>query len=135
MKVATRRRETPKVTLLARSRSVLKYRTDGRGKVRQSSDDPLRTIRALVNAANIIVMAKSTTQMPVEDGGGEYSSATWRSSFPGTRFLQPPFPECPWSGERCGSIFGGSGIMVAILVNFLPVMLPLVTLRGLSPHR
>jgi hypothetical protein len=71
MKAATRRRETSRVTLLARSRRVLKYRMDGNEKVRQSSDEPLRTIRALVNAANIIVMAKSTTQMPVEDGGGE----------------------------------------------------------------
>ena len=36
-------------------------------KCRQSSDAPLRTIKALVNAANIMVMANSTTQMPVED--------------------------------------------------------------------
>src|SRR6266849_5216835 len=39
--------------------------------LRQSIDDPLRTTKALVNAANIIEIAKSTTQMAVEDGGGE----------------------------------------------------------------
>jgi hypothetical protein len=71
MKVAIRRREISRVTLLARSRTVLKYRIDGKVKCRQSRDPPLRTIRALVKAANIIVMAKSTTQMPVEDAGGE----------------------------------------------------------------
>jgi hypothetical protein len=71
MKEAMRRRETSRVTPLARSKPVLKKRIDGNLKVRQSSDEPLRTINALVNAANIIVMAKSTTQMAVEDGGGE----------------------------------------------------------------
>ena len=32
---------------------------------------PLRTIRALVNAAKVMVMEASTTQIPVEAGGGE----------------------------------------------------------------
>jgi hypothetical protein len=48
----------------------LKYRIGGSVNVRQSSDDPLRTNSALLNAANIIVIAKSTTQSAVEDGGG-----------------------------------------------------------------
>src|SRR5580698_4114128 len=85
---------------------------EGRVKVCQSSDEPLRTTSALVKAANIMVMAKSTTQMAVEDGGGEYSSATRRLPSAGTRFRQPPWPERPSSGKR--SIFGGSGIVVAI---------------------
>src|SRR6266850_3002307 len=85
------------------------------GNVKEcQSSDALRTMKALVNAANIIVIAKSTTHMAVEDGGGEYSCATRWVPFPGAGFLQPPLPACPWSGERCGSICGGSGIVVAI---------------------
>jgi hypothetical protein len=38
---------------------------------RQSSDEPLRTIRALVKAANVIVMENRMTQTPVDEGGGE----------------------------------------------------------------
>jgi hypothetical protein len=50
---------------------VLKKRIDGNEKLRQSSDEPLRTTKALVNAANIIEMANNTTQIAVDDGGGE----------------------------------------------------------------
>ena len=44
-----------------------------RGKTKdcQSCDPPLRTMSALVKAANIIVMPKMTTQIAVEEGGGE----------------------------------------------------------------
>src|ERR1700692_2343648 len=66
MKAATRRRETSSVTLLAISRAVFKYRIDGSVNVRQSSDDPLRTNSALLNATNIIVIAKITTHIAVE---------------------------------------------------------------------
>src|ERR1035438_5159615 len=79
----------------------------------QSSEEPLRTKRALVKAANIIVMANITTQMAVEDGGGEYSSVMRGSPSDGTRFLQPPLPECP-SSDGWASICGGSGTVVAI---------------------
>jgi hypothetical protein len=71
MKVAMRRRETSRVTLLARSRRVLRYRIEGSVNVRQSGAEPLRTNRALLNAANIMVIAKSTTQIAVEEGAGE----------------------------------------------------------------
>ena len=71
MKFVTRRRAISRVTLLEIRMRVLKYRIEGNLKVCQSSDPPLRTNRALENAANIIVMANSTTQMAVEDGGGE----------------------------------------------------------------
>lgn len=40
---------------------------------RQSVADPWRTMRALVNAANDMVMAAKPTQMPVLDGSGERS--------------------------------------------------------------
>jgi hypothetical protein len=68
---AIRLRANSKVTLLANSTSVLKKRIDGNEKLRQSSDEPLRTTKALVNAANIIEMANNTTQIAVDDGGGE----------------------------------------------------------------
>jgi hypothetical protein len=71
MNTAMRRRETSNVTLLAKRIRVLKKRIDGNLKLRQSPDPPLRTTKALVKAANIIEMANSTTQMAVEDGGGE----------------------------------------------------------------
>jgi len=71
MNAAMRLRATSKLTLLPNSTRVLKKRIDGNLNVRQSIDDPLRTTKALVNAANIIEIAKSTTQMAVEDGGGE----------------------------------------------------------------
>ena len=57
MKAATRRRAISRVTLLARSNSRVEVKDRGKVKLCQSSDEPLRTIRALVNAANIIVMA------------------------------------------------------------------------------
>jgi ABC-type uncharacterized transport system permease subunit len=57
--------------LLANSTRVLKKRIDGNLNVRQSIEEPLRTTKALVNAANIIEMANNTTQMAVEEGGGE----------------------------------------------------------------
>ena len=44
---------------------------DGKVKLCQSSDEPLRTINALVSAANVMQMAYTTTQMPVLAGGGE----------------------------------------------------------------
>jgi hypothetical protein len=68
---AIRLRANSKVTLLANSTSVLKKRIDGNEKLCQSSDEPLRTTKALVNAANIIEMANNTTQIAVDDGGGE----------------------------------------------------------------
>jgi hypothetical protein len=37
----------------------------------QSLEEPLRTISALVKAANVIAIAAIPTQMPVEAGGGE----------------------------------------------------------------
>jgi hypothetical protein len=46
-----------------------------------------------VNAANIIVMANSTTHMAVEEGGGEYSCATRGVPPAGTKFRHPPLPE------------------------------------------
>src|SRR5438094_107209 len=42
----------------------------GRVRCRQSSADPSRTIKALVNAATLIARDASTTQIPVEAGGG-----------------------------------------------------------------
>src|SRR5258708_35561208 len=68
---AIRLRANSKVTLLANSTSVLKKRIDGNEKLRQSSDEPLRTTKALVNAANIIEMPNNTTQLAVDDGAGE----------------------------------------------------------------
>src|ERR1700674_2923058 len=75
-------------------------------------------MKALVNAANIIVMAKSTTHMAVEDGGREDSCAIRGLTCAGARSLQPPLPECPSSDGRSGSIFGGSCTVVAITANF-----------------
>src|ERR1700690_665043 len=106
MKAETLRRATSRVTLLGKSKKVLKKRIDGKLKACQSSDEPLRTTRALVKAANIIVMANSTTQIAVEEGGGEYFWATPRSP-PGGVF-QPPIPERFRSGSRLGPICGGS---------------------------
>ena len=57
--------------LLAIRVRVFRKSTGGNLKVRQSSEEPLRTTSALVKAANIIEMANSTTQMAVEDGGGD----------------------------------------------------------------
>jgi len=87
---------------------------EGNANPCQSSDDPLRTINALLNAANIMVTAKSTTQMAVEEGGGEYSSATRTLPSDGRRFPQSPLPDCLWRGKRRGSICGGSWTVVAI---------------------
>src|ERR1700674_711923 len=84
---------------------------------RQSVDEPWRTIKALVNAANDIVIAAIPTQIALLDGGGEYS---WTpSKFPsgGAKFRQPPLPEFPASpraGRRRTLVLGGSWTVVAI---------------------
>jgi hypothetical protein len=76
---------------------------------------PCRTIKALVKAAKVMVIAARPTQMPVLAGGGE-EFLTWRKSpLAGVKFRQPPLPE-PWLGEGSRSIFGGSWTVVAILL-------------------
>src|ERR1035441_6126841 len=88
----------------------------GRARCRQSSADPWRTIRALVRAAKLIAIDASTTQMPVEAGGGEESFTAGNLPSAGTMFRQPALPELPVGrgGSRRSSIFGGSGTVVAI---------------------
>src|SRR5260370_35970504 len=88
---------------------------------RQYVDEPWRTVRDLVNAANEIVIAAIPTQIALLDGGGEYSSTTRKSPSEGTRFRQPPLPEFPASGRagrRRTSVFGGSWSVVAIISKF-----------------
>ena len=70
MKTATRRRANSKVTLLASSTKVFQKRMLGRVRWCQSGAAPCRTIKALVKAAKLMVIAASATQMPVFDGGG-----------------------------------------------------------------
>src|SRR5229473_6555899 len=115
MKIAIRRRDISSVMLLAMITRVLRYRTGGKVKCRQSDAPPWRTIRALVKAAKLMVMAAKATQMPVLAGGGEESLTLRKSPLAGTIFRQPPLPE-PWLGRRSCSIFGGSWTVVAILV-------------------
>src|SRR6266404_9496020 len=115
MKIAIRRRDISSVMLLAMITRVLRYRTGGKVKCRQSDAPPWRTIRALVKAAKLMVMAAKPTQMPVLAGGGEESLTRRKSPSAGTRFRQPPFPE-PWLGKRSASIFGGSRTVVAMLL-------------------
>src|SRR5580698_2263818 len=79
-----RRRATSNVKLLATSSKVLKKSIGGNGKLSQSSAEPLRTMRALLKAANIMVTANSTTQMAVDEGGGEYSCVTAMRRSPST---------------------------------------------------
>ena len=54
------------VKLLANSTSVLKYSTDGSARWLQSVV-PSRTNSALLNAAKLMVMANTPTQMPLLD--------------------------------------------------------------------
>src|SRR5271155_219230 len=77
-------------------------------------------MRALVKAAKVMVIAARPTQMPVLAGGGDESLTRRESPSAGTRFRQPPLPE-PWLGKRSRSSFGGSWIVVAILLLLLPL--------------
>src|ERR1700733_8848800 len=90
---------------------------EGRLKCCQSGEAPWRTIRALVKAAKVMVMAARPTQMPVLAGGGEESFTRRKSPLVGARFCPPPLPE-PRLGRWSSSIFGGSWIVVAILLSF-----------------
>jgi len=70
----------------------------------------LRTTKALVSAAKLMLMAARATQIPVEAGGGAGSSTARNSPSAGTRLRQPPLPELVLERERSptGSILGGS---------------------------
>jgi len=83
--------------------------------IQHSQGDCRVALNALENAANIIVIAKSTTQIAVEEGGGEYSTATRGAPSAGTRFFQPPFPPCALPVKSSRSACGGSGIVLAII--------------------
>src|ERR1700678_2023147 len=61
-----------------------------------------------------MVMAKITTQMAVEDGGGEYCSVTRSGPSAGTRLRQSPFAERPRFAARSGVLPGASWIVVAM---------------------
>src|SRR5258708_28959261 len=89
---------------------------DGRVKCRQSTAPPLRTTRALVSAAKLMLMAQSATQIPVEAGGGAYSCTKRGSPLSGTSGRQPPLPELlrGRDGSPISSILGGSWIVVAM---------------------
>ncbi len=56
-------------TLLASSTNVLTYRIGGKREVSSSPVVPSRTNNALLNAAKLMVMAKTPTQMPLLEYG------------------------------------------------------------------
>src|SRR5271170_1228677 len=75
---ARTRRAISTVKLLARRIRVLKYNTVGRVRWLQS-EVPSRTNSALVNAAKLIVIANTPTQMPLLEARAcfAYASAAW----------------------------------------------------------
>src|SRR5262245_2188877 len=91
---------------------VLMNRTKGRAKGRQSFEVAWRTMSALVNAANDMLMAASPIQIPVRVGWGE-KSPSFSPTPDGPSVLTPPPPGL-WSlGGSFWSISGG-GIVVAM---------------------
>jgi len=86
---------------------------EGNANPCQSSDDPLRTINALLNAANIMVTAKSTTKWRSKRAAGEYSSA--RARYRRMDVGSPvAIARLPLARQTARSICGGSWTVVAI---------------------
>ena len=79
----------------------------GKVKCRQSVAEPCRTTRALVNAANDMVMAAIPTHTPVFEAAGERSPRARAPPSRGVRSRQPP-PELIRSFREGTSILGGS---------------------------
>src|ERR1700692_2806413 len=103
MNAATWRRATSRVPLLTRITNVLKNRTGGRVRWRQSEEAPWRTINALVSAAKDMQIARvqpqmdmqiaaMQTQIALDDGAGEYWSTTLRLPSAGTKSCPPELP-------------------------------------------
>jgi hypothetical protein len=95
---------------------------EGRLMCRQSVDEPWRTISALVNAANDMLIAAIPTQIALLDGGGENSSTALKFPSAGTKSCQPPLPVCRVSGRlgsRRTSGFGGGNVVAITPTLFL----------------
>src|SRR5207253_7426712 len=76
-----------------------------------------RTMSALVNAANDIVMAARPTQTPVRDGSGEKSSRSLRLPLVGPRLRKPPPPEFPLSRRGFFDSVSGDWMVVAMALH------------------